>query len=73
MAWKNAAKEVDSINSVYAETLASFAPQGKIPLIDVCKKSEFDSEHVEYAVNLLLDDINNSMALIDKSKTYYVY
>jgi len=72
-AWKQAGKETDSINSVYADTLASFIPQNKIHLLDVRKKSEFDSEHVEYATNIPLDDINDNMAQIDKSKTYYVY
>lgn len=72
-AWKQAGKDTDIISGVYADMLASFIPQSKLALLDVRKKSEFDSEHVEYATNIPLDDINNRMAQIDKSKTYYVY
>jgi rhodanese-related sulfurtransferase len=42
-------------------------------LLDVRKKSEFDSEHVVGAVNAPLDYINESMKLVDKNKNYFVY
>ncbi len=44
-----------------------------INIIDARKKSEYGSEHVIDAVNAPLDFINDSMAQIDKNKTYYVH
>jgi glyoxylase-like metal-dependent hydrolase (beta-lactamase superfamily II)/rhodanese-related sulfurtransferase len=72
-AWKNAGKEVDSIKSVTAEELAEISQKEKINILDVRKKSEYQSEHIIDAENAPLDFINDSMAQIDKNKTYYVH
>jgi hydroxyacylglutathione hydrolase len=42
-------------------------------ILDVRKASEFNSEHIVGAINAPLDYINDSMASIDKDKTYYVH
>jgi rhodanese-related sulfurtransferase len=65
---------VETIQSVSAEELAEII--NKIPttaVLDVRKKSEFFSEHLIDAENTPLDIINDSMAQIDKRKTYYVH
>lgn len=72
-AWKNAGKEVDTIKSVTAEELSDIIQNEKINILDVRKKSEYLSEHIVEAENAPLDFINDSMAQIDKSKTYYVH
>jgi glyoxylase-like metal-dependent hydrolase (beta-lactamase superfamily II)/rhodanese-related sulfurtransferase len=72
-AWKNAGMEVDFIKSISADELANIMEKETINLIDVRKESEYNSEHVEEALNLPLDFINDSMAQIDKNKTYYVH
>lgn len=72
-AWKNAGKEVDSIKSVSADELASITQKENVDIIDVRKKSEYLSEHLVDAENAPLDFINDSMAQIDKNKTYYVH
>lgn len=72
-AWKNAGKEVDQITSIEAGELAAIMEKGKVNILDVRKKSEFLSEHVLDAENTPLDFINDSMAQIDKNKTYYVH
>jgi rhodanese-related sulfurtransferase len=72
-AWKAAGFDVDTIESVTAEELASLAENGPINILDVRKKSEFDSEHVMDAENAPLDYINDSMLMVDKNKTYYVH
>jgi len=72
--WKNAGKEVDTIESISAEEFADIIskdPQSKI--IDVRKKSEYSAEHVANAVNAPLDFINDSMLKVDKDKTAYVH
>ncbi len=72
--WKKADKEVDYIQRVTAEQMAnSLKNQPEIKILDVRKKSEYDSEHVENAENAPLDFINESMLKVDKNKTYYVH
>jgi hydroxyacylglutathione hydrolase len=72
-AWKNAGKEVDTIKSVTADELADISQKEEINILDVRKKSEYLSEHLVDAENAPLDFINDSMAQIDKKKTYYVH
>jgi hydroxyacylglutathione hydrolase len=71
--WKNASKEVDHITSISADELAAIMSKEKVNVLDVRKKSEYLSEHVIDAENAPLDFINDSMAQIDKNKTYYVH
>ena len=42
-------------------------------MLDVRKPDEFVSEHVEGAVNVPLDNINDHLASLDKDQTYYVH
>ncbi len=72
-AWKAEGFEVDTIQSITSEELASLMEQGTINILDVRKKSEYDSEHVMDAENAPLDYINDSMLLVNKDKTYYVH
>lgn len=73
-AWKNAGKELDSIESISADQLAALqAADPSIHILDVRKASEFGSEHVEGAENAPLDYINDSMAKLNKDQTYYVH
>ncbi len=72
-AWKNAGKEIDQVTSIDAGELAAIAEKENLNILDVRKKSEFQSEHVLGAENAPLDFINESMAQIDRNKTYYVH
>lgn len=67
--WLQAGKEVDTVQRISAE---AFAQQyGSKPLmIDVRKKSEFDSEHVLEAVNIPLNQINQHLAQFPKDKPF---
>lgn len=72
--WADAGKEVDSIRSISADELAEIqAKDSSINILDVRKKSEYDSEHIMNATNAPLDYINESMLQVDKNKTYYVH
>jgi hydroxyacylglutathione hydrolase len=71
--WKTAGKEVDEITSIDAEQLSAIIKNEKVEILDVRKKSEYLSEHVMDAENAPLDFINDSMAQLDKNKTYYVH
>lgn len=72
-AWKQAGKETDQIQSVDADLLAAIQEKEPVNILDVRKKSEYQSEHIENVENLPLDFINEAMSQIDKNKTYYVH
>ena len=73
-AWKAAGREVDTIESVSVDVVAEKIAAGEtVNLLDARRKSEYDSEHVMDAENTPLDYLNNSMAQINRDKTYYVH
>jgi glyoxylase-like metal-dependent hydrolase (beta-lactamase superfamily II)/rhodanese-related sulfurtransferase len=73
-AWIKARKEIDRISSISVDEFAVIkAAKPDINILDVRKKSEYDSEHIEGAINAPLDYINESMKLIDKNTNYYVH
>ena len=73
-AWINAGKETESIPTVsVAEFAEAEVANPDINILDVRKKSEYDSEHIVNAINAPLDYINNSMTAVGKNKTYYVH
>jgi glyoxylase-like metal-dependent hydrolase (beta-lactamase superfamily II)/rhodanese-related sulfurtransferase len=72
-AWKKAGKEVDQIKSIDVNELADIMAKEPVNVLDVRKNSEYLSEHMLNAENLPLDVINDSMAHINKNKTYYVH
>lgn len=73
-AWKEAGMETDDIRQVTVDVVADLISSGKeINLLDVRKKSEYNSEHVLIAENAPLDYLNESMGIINPDKTYYVH
>lgn len=72
-AWIKAGFETDQITSVSVEELANISKKEKVNLLDVRKKSEYDSEHILDAENAPLDYINDSMLQVKKGQTYYVH
>lgn len=72
--WKKSGKEVDRITSISADEMAAIVEKNTaVNILDVRKKSEYDSEHIFTAENTPLDTINDTMNTIDKNKTYYVH
>jgi hydroxyacylglutathione hydrolase len=71
--WKEAGKEVDTIKSVTAEELAEKIKAGKVNVVDVRKPGEYVSEHVDGALHLPLDNINDHLSALDKEQPYYVH
>lgn len=72
-AWKEAGKDTDFIWEVTAEVFGNLNKVNPLNILDVRKASEYNSEHIVGAINAPLDYINDSMASIDKDKTYYVH
>ncbi len=71
--WKDAGKEIDHIISISPDELSAIMSKENANILDVRKESEYLSEHIVDAENAPLDFINDSMAKIDKDKTYYVH
>lgn len=73
-AWRKAGKEVDTIESVSAAVVADQLKKVQnTVLLDVRKKSEYDSQHVMNAINAPLDFINDSMTKVNRNVTNYVH
>lgn len=71
-AWQQAGKETDSISSVSAAAFEKLHTPD-ITLIDVRKPSEFSAEHIEHALNLPLEFINEQLESFPTHKPVYVH
>ncbi|MBK9177464.1 MAG: MBL fold metallo-hydrolase [Flavobacteriales bacterium] len=71
-AWKAAGKEVDTVVRINADEFAKRYP-AKPLVFDVRRKSEFDSEHVEGAVNVPLNRISEHLAEFPKDKPFILH
>lgn len=68
-AWEKAGLETDSVTSITPEEFAAGYTKDSI-VVDARKPGEFEAEHVENAVNIPLDTINNHIADIPKERFY---
>ncbi len=67
--WVKSKNEIDSINRITAEELAN-SYTNKTIIIDVRKPSEYDSGHINNAVSLPLDYINNNLVKYPKERLF---
>lgn len=71
--WKKARKETGSVKRIAADEFAKLYETGKPLVIDVRKKSEYDSEHVVDAINIPLNKINDHLAEFPKDKPFVLH
>lgn len=72
-AWKEAGYETDSIRSISPEEFAEgLAADGKI-VVDSRKPGEFSGGHVENAINIPLDFVNQQLAEVPKDEDFYLH
>ncbi len=71
-AWKESGKDFDHVGRISPAEFASEYAEKPI-VIDVRKKSEFDSEHVVDALNIPLNQINDHLAEFPKEKPFIVH
>ena len=71
-AWKKAGKEVDTVESISADTFKDRL-DNNIPVFDVRKEPEFSAEHVEDAKLTPLDFLNNHLSEFPEKETFYVH
>ncbi|WP_418636841.1 MBL fold metallo-hydrolase [Winogradskyella sp.] len=72
-AWKQAGKDVETLDSISVEEFAKRAKANPINILDVRKDGEYQSSHIIDAQHLSLDFINEKMNEVSKDKTYYVH
>lgn len=70
--WVNAGKQTDTINSIAPAELVNQLTENTI-IIDVRKRSEFQVEHVDGAINMPLDSINDHLAEIPKQGDVFIH
>ena len=72
-AWTNAGKESDIITSLSAEEVTPKINAKEIPVFDVRKEGEYQSEYVINANHTPLSMLNDHLAEFPKDKTFYVH
>ncbi|TLF44385.1 MBL fold metallo-hydrolase [Maribacter aurantiacus] len=72
-AWKDSGKEFEMVNRISATELEKAMKDERPLIIDVRKKSEFDSEHLIGAVNIPLNEINQHLAEFPKDSTFVLH
>ena len=71
-AWKNSGFEIDTVQRLSADEFARAYTAHPI-VIDVRKKSEFDSEHVVNAINLPLNELNNRFYELPQEEPFILH
>ena len=72
--WKNSGNEVDSLERITASDVENSVNAENTPLIiDVRKTSEYGSEHLEAAINVPLNEINEHLASFPKDKPFIIH
>ena len=72
-AWAKTGREIDTINRISATTLEKELAVKKIVVIDVRKKSEFESEHLVDAINIPMHEINQHLAEFPKDQPFILH
>ncbi len=71
--WKDSGKEFETANRISAQDLEEAMRDEKPLIIDVRKKSEYDSEHLIGAINIPLNEINQHLAEFPKDSTFVLH
>lgn len=72
LAWKESGFETDSIESISPEQFESQMTEKSI-IVDARKPGEFSAEHVESAVNIPLDFVNEQLSEVPKEEEFYLH
>jgi hydroxyacylglutathione hydrolase len=71
-AWKNSGMEVDSVDRMSAKELDTVYTKDLF-IVDVRKKSEFDSEHIVNALNIPLNELANRTTELPSNTNFIVH
>jgi glyoxylase-like metal-dependent hydrolase (beta-lactamase superfamily II)/rhodanese-related sulfurtransferase len=70
--WKKSEKEVDTAKRITADKLKAKMDKG-VKVFDVRKESEFNSQHIEGAINTPLVSLNQHLALFPKDEEFVLH
>ena len=73
LAWKESGKQVDKVTSISAQQFENEIKNNDSVIFDVRKKSEYDNERIDSAINTPLDVINNYLSDVQDKKDFYVH
>ncbi|MCK5815000.1 MAG: MBL fold metallo-hydrolase [Flavobacteriaceae bacterium] len=72
-AWKTAAKDYDTVTSIYAMKFKNAIEEKHVPVYDVRRKPEFLSQHIIDAKHMCLSILPNNLSELPKDKTFYMH
>ncbi len=73
-AWNKDEREIDSIETIYANDIEEIYNQdNSIDILDVRKPGEWNRSHLKTSQHFALDFINQQMSQISKDKKYYLH
>jgi hydroxyacylglutathione hydrolase len=71
--WKQSGRQTDTIAEMEPGQFAQAFSSLNGVALDVRRRSEYDSEHLEAVENFPLDYINQNMGQLDRKQTYYLH
>ncbi len=71
--WMDSGKEIDTVNRISPEEFERRYTEGGVLVIDVRRPGEYSAEHVDGAVNIPLDYINENLAEFPKDKNFFLH
>jgi glyoxylase-like metal-dependent hydrolase (beta-lactamase superfamily II)/rhodanese-related sulfurtransferase len=72
-AWQETGKLIDHVQRISAQALSEQYQQAPLPIIDIRKISEFQSEHLEAAINIPLNDLEQQLDRLPKDQAFVVH
>jgi hydroxyacylglutathione hydrolase len=71
--WKHAGKNVETVDRIKSAALQHLVEIQQVPVFDVRKRSEFQSEHLLDAINVPLNELQNSYDVFPKDRYFIVH
>ena len=71
--WQKAGKLIDHVQRISAQALSEQYQQAPLPIFDIRKISEFQSEHLEAAINIPLNDLEQQLDRLPKDQAFVVH
>ncbi|HMS34598.1 MAG TPA: rhodanese-like domain-containing protein [Ignavibacteria bacterium] len=72
-AWKSAGKEFDTINRISVSDFEKVFNKENSLVIDVRRSGEYNAEHIDGAINIPLDYLNENLAEFPKDKDFIIH
>jgi len=71
--WQKAGKLIDHVQRISAQALSEQNQQAPLAIFDIRKISEFQSEHLEAAINIPLNDLEQQLDRLPKDQAFVVH